>query len=823
MSTGAPGPEGARDLDELAARLRELRVWAGVSYRELHRRIVRARTARGVAEVPVYDTVYRCLQPGRSRLDVELVVDVVRALTDDQAAASWRQAFQAITGTAADAAVVNVADRLPDERPGFTGREAELRRICQPALEEPVVVVIDGMAGVGKTSLAVHAAHRLMPRAVVFAVDLRGDDPARSPADPGAVLDVFLKSLGCRSGQLAGLDLQARTARFRDLLLGKRALILLDNAASTDQLLPLLPRTPGSTVLITSRTKQNLPAAVNVSLEPLTSSESVQLLRRELGQDQDPEALRQLAEYAGHLPLALALIAGRIGSSPEWTLTDHLDRLADRRRGLRLDDQIEVALAQSYKGLSADHRRLLRRLSLHPGEDWDAAAAAALTGFPTAEAELEELADRSLLQRRSPGRYGLHDLVRVFAAQRVRDDEPARLRRDASTALLDHYRRTAAAAMTMYAPQEAAWRPEVAETTGVFADRGAARLWLDSERINLIACGLYAAEHGWPDHVADLSGILYRYLDDTGQYTDGEKLHQAAVRVAAGTARGRALSSLGVAYWRLGTFGKARNVYQEALGIAAAAGDRREEIRALINLGLVNERSGDYHEALAGYWTSIEICHEIGSRLATAQALQNVVHLDERLGRYRDALEHSSQCLEILAEIDDRPTEGRVRNGRALALLGLGETAAAVAEASAAAEIAKTVGNRVGEAYALLTIGRALRKQGELERARQTQQAALAIAREMSNQDCEAQALNDLGSTQVELGDADDAVRLHRAALTIAVELGDPYERARSHQGLGKALVRQGDRAGGRSELSRAATLYGGLGTPEGTETPLLT
>ncbi|WP_185448538.1 hypothetical protein [Kribbella qitaiheensis] len=197
--------------------------------------------------MPVYDTVYRCLQPGRSRLDVELVVDVVRALTDDQAAARWRQAYQAITGTAADAAVVNVCDRLPDDRPGFTGRAAELRRLCElSASTQPVVVVIDGMAGVGKTSLAIRAAHRMALPAVVFTVDLRGHDPARSPADPGAVLDGFLKSLGLRGGQLAGLDLAARTARFRDLLLGKRALILLDNAASADQLLPLLPGTPCS-------------------------------------------------------------------------------------------------------------------------------------------------------------------------------------------------------------------------------------------------------------------------------------------------------------------------------------------------------------------------------------------------------------------------------------------------------------------------------------------------------------------------------------------------------------------------------------------------
>ncbi len=794
-------------------------MWSGVSYRELHRRIVRSRAARRIAEVPVYDTVYRCLQPGRSRLDVELVVDVVRALADDQVAARWRQAHQAITGTAADAAVVNVSERLPDDRIHLTGRAGELRRLCELASSpEPVVVVIDGMAGVGKTSLAIEAAHRLTAvhkQPVVFAVDLRGNDPARPPADPGAVLDACLKSLGQRGGK--GLDLPARTARFRELLLGKRAVLLLDSAASADQVLPLLPGTPGSFVLVTSRIRLNLPAAATISLEPLTATESVQLLRRQLGPGQESRAIQKIADHAGHLPLALALVAGRITSTPEWTLSDHLDRLADRHRSLRLDDQVEAAFAQSYNSLGTDQRRLLRRLALHPGDDWDAAAAAALTGASPAEAsgELRELADRSLIQTRSPGRYGLHALVRTFAAHRARDDEPARLRRDASTALLDHYRQSAAAAMAIYAPHESAWRPLVPESTAAFADREAARRWLESERVNLIACGIYAAEHGWPDHVADLSGILYRYLDDTGQYADGENLHHAAVQVATGTARGRALSSLGVAYWRLGSFGKARNVYQEALGIAATAGDRPEELRALINLGLVNERSGDYREALAGYWASIKISDEIGSRLATAQALQNVVHLDERLGRYEDALEHSEQCLAILAEVGDRATEGRLRNSRAQAHLGLKDAEAALAEAAQAAAIAREVNNRVGEAYALITTGRALRETADLDRAHQIHERAVSIAREVGNQDCEAQALNALGTTLLELSRADDAVLLHKAALAIAEELGDPYERAKSHDGLAAALSASGETEAAGGELHQALNLYRELRTPE--------
>lgn len=171
-----------------------------------------------------------------------------------------------------------------------------------------------------------------------------------------------------------------------------------------------------------------------------------------------------------------------------------------------------------------------------------------------------------------------------------------------------------------------------------------------------------------------------------------------------------------------------------------------------------------------------------------------------------------------MTELGDRATEGRVRNGRGLAKLGLGDAEAALAESSEAAEIAREVSNRVGEAYALITIGRALRKKADVEGARMTQETALSIAREMGNQDCEAQALNDLGTTLLELGDTDNAVLLHDAAMVIAVQLGDPYEQARSHEGSGKALVRLGKRGAGRAELSRAATLYGDLDSPEGIE-----
>jgi tetratricopeptide (TPR) repeat protein len=822
-----PRPDGVGGIADFGARLRELRTWSGVSYRELHRRIVKSRTSRGIAEIPVYDTVYRCLQPGRSRLDVELVVDVVRALLpDEQVVLAWRQAYQLVTGAASDAAVVNAADRLPDDLPSFTGRDEALGTLRRLAFgrSEPVVIAVEGMAGVGKTRLIVHAAQLLAPFDQVLVVNLRGYD-RRAPADPGAALDAFLRLLGARGNRLPGADLGSRTAKLGELLAGKRSLLLLDNAASADQVSPLLPNVPGSLTLITSRRRLALPGAVRLPLGPFTPAESAELLCKSVGPDRicaDPGAAREIAVQVGQLPLALALVAGRIEASPDWSLADHLDRLVDRGRALCLDDAVELAMAQSYASLSPAHSRLLRMLALHPGADFDSMAAAALADANEAETStlLADLLAGSLLQQRSPGRFELHDLVRVYVSLRGCDEDPASARRAAFSRLAEYYRAMSAVAMSVYAPHEKDWRPELAPSAVPLvepADREAALTWLEAERVNLVACALRAAEQDLPGNALDLSGTLYRYLDDAGHYADGEILHSVAARVAPQSSRGQALSSLGVVYWRLGKFDEAREVYAEALELATARADDRERVRALINLGLVFERTGSYGDSLANLTQAIEISTRIGDRLATAQALQNVIHLTERLGRYDEACDQAQECLTILRETGDRVTEGRALNSRALINLNLGHPDLGRADAEAAVAIAREVGNRIGESYALATLGRTLGVLAAPEPALARLDLASAIAREVGSRDAEAIALNEAGVVLCDAGQPGPGLRKHRAALAIAEELGDPYERARSHRGTARALLLLGDETAAQAEYRLALILFERLGTPEAT------
>jgi NB-ARC domain len=449
-----PSPHGVRTLDELIGRLRELRSWSGLSYHEVHRRVVELRQPRGIPERLVYNTVYRCFQPGRSRLDVELVVDIARALLgDDALAAQWRAAYQVVTGTATEAKIVSVSWRLPDDPGGFIGRREELDLLLGPGAAP--VIAITGMAGVGKTQLAATAGRLLLDTGrgrsdrnrggdLRLWVNLRGHDPDRPPADPAAVLGAVLRGLGVPGDRVYHLDLPGRAARYRELLAGRRGVIVLDNAASEDQVRPLLPATPGCRVLITSRrVLTGLPGVRELRLQVFSPEEAMAVLHRAAGAarlEAEPDAATGIARLAGYLPLALGLIAARIERSPDWTLTDHLARLADHTRHRRLDGAVELALDSSYGVLPADRRRLFRLLALHPGGDLDTYAAAALTGTALAAARLamDELVAANLLHQDVPGRYAMHDLVRLYAAARAVDDEPSSARQVAVSGLLDH-------------------------------------------------------------------------------------------------------------------------------------------------------------------------------------------------------------------------------------------------------------------------------------------------------------------------------------------------------------------------------------------------
>jgi hypothetical protein len=473
--TALPDPGQANSVADLVERLRLLKVWAGdPSYETIKDRVNKAWTAasRPAGELTRRSTVAYCFRPGRRRLDTDLVLAVVQALHPDTGyVTQWRQALRMIGGEIEAVSQVRVQDSLPPDLAGFTSRTGELNRLRHAARAGEAVVIsaIEGMAGVGKTQLAVHAGHLLhqqRPFDRVLFVNLRGFDPAQPPADPAAVLDGFLRLLGV-PGQQIPHTLDARAAAYRDRLAGTQTLVVLDNAATTEQVRPLLPATPGCLTLVTSRRSlTGLHPATRLTVDVFTPDEALAFLAQavpDIPVGQDPHAAARIARRCGYLPLALSLVIGHIRDSSGWTLTDHADRLDERHHDRRLDTGVELALNLSYQHLPSQRRRLLRLTALYPGQDLDAYAAAALTDtdLPTAQDLLHHLHRDHLLQQAAPGRYTFHDLIRVYATIRATDEDRPPERRTALTRLFDYYLATTATAMNTLHPGEAHNRPAI--------------------------------------------------------------------------------------------------------------------------------------------------------------------------------------------------------------------------------------------------------------------------------------------------------------------------------------------------------------------------
>ncbi|MDT5037826.1 MAG: hypothetical protein QOE03_3011 [Micromonosporaceae bacterium] len=834
-----PGPAGT--IDDLVERLRLLKVWAGdPSYGSITDRVNAAWTAAGrsAADLAGKTTIVDCFRPGRRRWNTDLVVAVVQALNPDVGyVAQWRQALQVIGGETHPASQVRVQDRLPPDLAGFTGRSTELDRL-RHALRAgrrtggaAGISVITGMAGVGKTQLAIHAAHLLLraePFNRVLFVNLRGfhPDPAQPPADPAAVLDGFLRLLGV-PGQRIPNDLSARAAAYRDRLADTRTLVVLDDAADADQVRPLLPEAVGCLTLVTSRrTLTDLHPATHLTVDVFTADEAVAFLTRaapHVPTGTDPHAPARIAHRCGYLPLALGLLAGHIRAAPGWTLTDHADRLDERHRDRRLDNGVEVALDLSYRHLATDRRRLLRLLALHPGQDADAYAAAAMadTDLPTARATLRDLCRDHLLQQSSAGRYTCHDLVRAYATARAGDEDAPAARRAALTRLFDYYLATAANAVDIRYPAEAHRRPRIAAPgtpVPALTEPESARAWLDAERPTLVAVAAHTATHGWPTHTTRLSTTLFRYLVG-GYHTDALAIHgharRAAHRTGDETGQAHALTNLGVAHLLSGRYAVAAEHLQQARDLFERAGDPVGEVRALDNLGNVEARLGRYRLAADHLERALHLCRRAGDSTGEARALVNLGVVEGRLGRDRLSADHHEQALTRYRQAGDREGEANALNNLGNAEVRLGRLGPAADHLGQALALCRHLANRGGEAWTLDGLGTLHTRLGQPARATEHHRRALATFRETGQRDGEAWALNGLGEAALAAGRPADALTHHARAHTIAVEVGARVQQARAHTGLGHAHRTLNQSAGAGQHYRQALAIYTELDMPD--------
>ncbi|MEU1662060.1 tetratricopeptide repeat protein [Streptomyces sparsogenes] len=656
--------------------------------------------------------------------------------------------------------------QLPPDLPVFTGRRAELAEVLARLPGEArtastvLISAIGGMAGIGKTTLAVHWAHRVrdrFPDGQLY-VNLRGFDPAGPAMSPGEAVRGFLVALGVPPQHIPnGVDDQA--ALYRSLLAGRRVLVLLDNALSTDQVRPLLPGSPGCLTIVTSRNPlQGLLAAYGahaLSLRPLDVDDAREFLARRLGNDRvasAPGAVAEIAERCAGLPLALACVAARAALRPDVPLSVVAEELRESRGGLdvfaggEVSTDVGAVFSWSYRAVSPAAARLFRLLGLQAGPDVSAEAAASLAALPARETRplLAELTQVQLISEHAPGRYVLHDLLRAYSKELARTQEPERERRAAVHRLLDHYVHAAHAADLLLAPHldpipPTPPRPGVVLES--FPDRERALAWLTAEYPALLLAVDDAARNGFDSHACRLAWALEAFFDRRGHWHDWAAAQRTALRCALRTA------------------------------------EPGMEARALRALARVEGRLGRHDEARAHLERALRLFTELGDDIGRGNTHRSLGWTADQQGDLRAALRHNQEALELLRAADDRPAWASV-----LASVGwyhalLGEFDVALSHCRAALPVLREHGDRYGEAAAWHTVGYLHQQAGRHPGAVSAYRDALTVYRELGAPYMEAQTLTDLGDVHSALGDAESAEDAWRQALALLTGLGHPDAR----------------------------------------------
>jgi tetratricopeptide (TPR) repeat protein len=746
-------------------------------------------------------------------------------------------------------------------QPVFVGREDELSRLAEALNPQrtagasgPVVVsAVSGLAGVGKTALAVRAAHTVLAAGwfgggVLF-IDLHGYDPPERRVTAERALGELLGALGV-AGERIPTGQDDRERLYRSVLAelaaqGKPVLVLADNASTADQVRPLLPGTPAHRVVVTSRhTLADLDGARLLDLDVLDSVQSVALLDEVL-RAANPDDGRvagareravELAVLCGHLPLALRITAARLAADPEQSMAEEVEALSatsGRLQALQFGDSLAVRASfdLSYQQLQPDQARLFRLLALNPGPQTSSHAAAALAQVsqPHAHRLLRQLQRAHLIRPGTVhGWWRFHDLLRLYATHLATEADPETERVAAVLRLFDYYLHTASVAMDLLAPHEKHRRPPipVAATPGpALRDSAQAMAWLETERPNLIATAVHAvhaAHHGLPRHAGHLSTILFRHLDSHAYFDDALTLHSHALTATRYTGdritQGRVLSNLGVVYWRLGRYDEAVEHHQQALAVACEVGDRTTQGRALTNLGLVYRRLGRYDEAVEHYQQALAIGRQLGDRTTQGSALNNLGLVCWRLGRYDEAVKYHQQALAVARELGDRITQARVLNNLGGVYQQLGRYDEAVEHHQQALAIGREIGVRTTQGFALSNLGDVYRRLGRYDEAVAHHRQALGIARDIGDRDLEVGVLNELGETTRAAGELSQAMGHYHEALRIAREIGERAEQARAHDGIGHAHRELGDQRQARHHWQQALDIYTDLGVPESTD-----
>jgi DNA-binding SARP family transcriptional activator/tetratricopeptide (TPR) repeat protein len=647
----------------------------------------------------------------------------------------------------------SVPRQLPAAVSGFAGRIAELealtRMLDEPVADSPGTVVISaigGTAGVGKTALALHWAHRVAGR---FAdgqlyVNLRGFEPSGVAMPAAEAMRGFLDALGVPPDRIP-VRAEAQAGLYRSLLADRAMLIVLDNARDEQQVRLLLPASPASLVIVTSRSQLGGLAAADrarlLTLDVLGQGEAVQMLTARIGVGRaaaEPGTAGEIAARCGRLPLALAIVAARAQARPDFPLAALAAELRDRAGRLDALDagdpatSVRAVFSWSYRQLSAAAARMFRLLGLHPGPDISSAASASLAAVDEPEARhlLAELTRAHLVAEHVPGRYALHDLLRAYAADQARSTDSEPDRAAAVGRVVDHYLHTARDGASMVHPSFGPIPlapPSPGAAPEQFTGGEQALAWFQAEYHVLLAAVALAVDSGLDSHGWLISWAMHPFLA-----TQGHSLEWSAIKrmtMAAGIRDYTAIIGSGTrdAVRTLGDYGWVPEYYANSLKLYQQLGNRRGEALCLCSLAALAEYQGKYAEALAHAEQAVGLCRGIGDKTGETELLTWVGWYHALLGDYSQARGLCRQALALNIHYGSRHLEGDIWNSLGYTEYHAGDLGEAAACYERALSIFRTVGDQWGEADTLTNLGDVRRAVGEPLHAREAWQQALAI------------------------------------------------------------------------------------------------
>ncbi|MCS0600333.1 tetratricopeptide repeat protein [Streptomyces sp. LP11] len=691
--------------------------------------------------------------------------------------------------------------QLPASVPDFTGRSAfvtELSEVLASASEAEgrvmAVSALAGIGGVGKTTLAVHVAHRArtaFPDGQLY-VDLQGAGPR--PAEPETVLGSFLRALGTPESAIPDSPAE-RAALYRSVLDGRRVLVLLDNAKDAAQVRPLLPGTEGCAALVTSRVRMlDLAGAHLVDLDVMSPEEALSLFTKIVGAERvaaEREAALDVVAACGFLPLAIRIAASRLAARRTWTVSVLAAKLADERR--RLDElqagdlAVKATFELGYGQLEPAQARAFRLLGLADGPDISLPAAAAVLDLPPEDTEdlLESLVDTSLLESAAPGRYRFHDLVRLYArACAERDEQPPGERESALSRLLDFYLATAAGVYAIERPGdrlvdhlEPTEYPALA-----FADRHEAQDWLYAEAICLLACVRQSTR----------TRLLRRAVD----------LLWAAIDLAESGANSKDYEATGVA----------------VRDAAQAAGDRRTTARALLTLANNHHVSGRFELADQDALDAVRLAEAAGDPLPQCWASNMLGVIALYQSRYDSGEAHLIRAIESFRACGDRPGEASALCNLSRIHLATGKTDSAVALAQQGTDMYDAMGHALRGANGRYALGLALTKSSRLDLATERLEEALGVFRDSRQRLWEGMTLFRLAEADLAAQRQPEAAVKAESALALLRGIGGDWRRGNVLTALGRALSGMGQSGRAQVCFQEALTIYETLGAPESSE-----